>query len=751
MKVLLYSAPAALAGAVGAYQPEWIPVIVLFFLYVIFKSPGLLCILTSLCISFFFFLHTNHHLNTLTTNMSADTKTLTLEITSPFTGSTNLRAEAIHQEEKLIIMIPQEQKSLIERLPDASQCQWTGELIQPSSAENFHAFDYRSYLYYQNIHWIFRAESVKNCVMTDQSVLDKLNMIRHKGIERTEQIFPQNSLGIANALLFGDRSKMEDEQIRMYQRLGVIHLLAISGMHVGMMTLLIWLTGLRIGLTKETVRMGMFIILPLYTIMAGAAPPVLRAAGMVLLGLCLQYLFIRLPLVHILCTVFIIHLFLFPLELIQAGFQLSYAVSFALACSSGLILRLKHKSVSLLIVTAIAQLSALPIILWHFYELSLSSFIVNMFYVPLYTIIILPAFVLLYLLSFLSMDAAVLLAYLPSIIIHHTENISAVISDIRFSVLITGKPGLFNTVILLIFCYLILFFSERRKRFLSTISAMVLVVTMTAAPYISSRGSITFINVGQGDSVLIQLPYKQGNILIDTGGQVQFGKADSDYSVGQNIVLPYLKSMGVSKIDLMILTHHDWDHIGGAADLARELYISEVWTSAGSTEKKEMKELLHTFQAQQTPVREISETVSWQSGDAEFTLLVPGENYEGNDASLILTAEAGGKKWLFTGDIGESTENALMNQFEDIDVLKVAHHGSNSSTIQAFLDRVKPETAIISAGKNNMYGHPHPDVLERLHSAGSRIYITADHGAVRYIFEGNQGTFEQAVPYDNKK
>ncbi|WP_235420651.1 DNA internalization-related competence protein ComEC/Rec2 [Jeotgalibacillus alimentarius] len=735
----------------GAYQPELIPILLLYFLFILFKSPGVLCILTSLCISIFFFLHTDHHLNSLTTTISADTKNLTLEIISPFTGSKSQRAEAVHKDEKLIIMIPEKHKSLVDRLPDSSQCLWTGELIRPSSAENFHAFDYRNYLYFQNIHWIFLAENVNSCEVSDQSVFEKLNMIRFKGIERTEYIFPSNNLGIANALLFGDRSKMEDEQVRMYQRLGVIHLLAISGMHVGMITLLIWLTGLRLGLTKETVRLGMFMILPLYTVMAGAAPPVLRATGMVLLGLCLQYLFIRLPLVHILCTVFMIHLFLFPLELIQAGFQLSYVVSFALACSSGLILRFKHKSVSLLAVTAIAQLSALPIILWHFYELSLSSFIVNMFYVPLYTMIILPTFILIYLVSFLSMDAAVLLASFPSLIIHHTENISAVISDIRFSVLITGKPGLVKTVILIIFCYLILYFSERKKQLHSIISTVLLIGTMTVAPYISSRGSITFINVGQGDSVLIQLPYKQGNILIDTGGQVQFGEADSDYSVGQNIVLPYLKSMGVSKIDLMILTHHDWDHIGGAADLSKELYISEVWTSAGSTEKEEMKELLHTLQAQQTPVKEISETLSWQAGNAEFTLLVPGENYEGNDASLILSAEAGGKKWLFTGDIGENTEIALMEQFDDIDVLKVAHHGSNSSTIQAFLEKVKPETAIISAGKDNMYGHPHTDVLKRLQTAGSQVYITAEHGAIRYIFEGHHGTFEHALPYDNKK
>lgn len=749
MKLILYSVPAALAGAAGAFHPDTIPFIILLFLFYFLKSSSILILFVSAMISMLFYFQTDHQLQTLQTSISPDQSTLTLYMLTPFTGDENKRAVALHGTEKLMITIPEVHQGLINIAPANSTCSWEGELLSPNPAENFNAFDYKRYLYYENIHWIFRVHNVTNCIPVKKSFYSLLMDLRYQGTARTEEIFPDHIKGIAGALLFGDRNLMEEEQIRMYQRLGVIHLLAISGMHVGMITFFLWKVLLRAGLTKETIRMSLFIILPFYAVMAGAAPPVLRAVGMVLLGLSLQYLFVRLPLLHILSTVFVLHLFLFPLELVNAGFQLSYAVSFTLALSSGRILKFQNKIVSLLMVTTVAQLGALPIILWHFYELSLSSFFMNLIYVPLYTLIILPSFIFIYLLSFLSMDTAIFAAMVPAALISPVEHLSALISDIKRSVLISGKPSILKLIILSTGLIGMLSLFEKNKFKLAGCCLIVVIVYMIGSIYVNPKGSITFISVGQGDSILIQLPFNQGNYLIDTGGQVHFGEADDRFSVGEKIVLPYLKSMGISTIDLLILTHHDWDHIGGAQDLLKELSIKEVWTSDGSADKEEMRTLLEAFVRDGTPVKEIKETASWEVGGNKFKLITPGDHHEGNNASLVLQADIGGKKWLFTGDIEKETEIEMSDEFEDIDVLKVAHHGSNSSSTQAFLDIAKPEYAIISAGKNNMYGHPHPAVIKRLE--GAEVYVTSVNGAVRYTFTGDDGTFDVAAPYNIEK
>ncbi|MDZ5712287.1 DNA internalization-related competence protein ComEC/Rec2 [Jeotgalibacillus sp. HH7-29] len=705
-------------------------------------------LLVTITVSAFFFLKTDHELHALQSSLSPEMSSIPLVVQIPFTGEHSKRAIAANESEKVILTVSEQHHSLIENLPENSSCVWDGELTSPQAAENFYAFDYKKYLFYQNIHWTYRVHNVRDCVTAEESVNTFLNNLRYKGIDRIDKIFPEGIKGIAGALLFGDRSDMEEEQIRMYQRLGVIHLLAISGMHVGMITLFLWKLLLKAGLTRETVRISLFFILPFYTVMAGAAPPVIRAAGMVLLGLSLQYVFVRLPLLHILSSVFMLHLFIFPLELVNAGFQLSYAVSFALALSSGKVLGSRNKFISLLMVTSIAQLGALPIILWHFYELSLSSFLMNLIFVPLYTLFILPSFIVIYLVSFISMDAAVYAAFIPSTIISALEDLARIISELKFSILITGKPSRWKVGILIAVGYMMMSCYEKSKYMAASCCLILFAGVLTFSPYINQKGSITFISVGQGDSILIQLPFNQGNYLIDTGGQVNFGQSKSTFSVGKEIVLPYLKSMGVSTIDLLILTHHDWDHIGGAGDLLSELKVKEVWTSGGSVQKEEMQELLKAFEHDAIPVKEILETQYWQVGGNEFTVMVPSDQLEGNNGSLVLHARLGGKKWLFTGDIEEETERDMLDQFGDIDVLKVAHHGSNSSSTGNFLEIVKPETAVVSAGRNNSYGHPHPDVMERLLDTGAKVYVTSEHGAVKYTFTGDHGTFETALPYN---
>lgn len=266
-------------------------------------------------------------------------------------------------------------------------------------------------------------------------------------------------------------------------------------------------------------------------------------------------------------------------------------------------------------------------------------------------------------------------------------------------------------------------------------------------------GEIVFVDVGQGDATLIKLPYNRGTYLIDTGGEVQFSKAEweerkSRFSVGEDIVVPFLKSKGITSIDTLILTHGDLDHIGGSAAVLKEMKVKEVLISPNSDEKGEMKKIMKIAGQKRVPVKEAWYPYSWAGDKDGLHIVSPqDEEYEGNNDSIVLYGEIGSLKWLFTGDLEEQGENEFIRNFDlPIDVLKVGHHGSNTSTTEEFLVDTKPSVAVISAGETNRFGHPHPEVVERLKRRGITIYSTGENGAITYRFWDKKGTFSAHLP-----
>ncbi|WP_227396792.1 DNA internalization-related competence protein ComEC/Rec2 [Jeotgalibacillus aurantiacus] len=747
MKPFLPAVPAALIGVLAGHFHLWLYLVIPLVILMLIKKMRWLTFILVAVVMISFYIRSDFYYSTLSSTLDPSETPALLKLTSPFKNSGDyLTAEAqTSEKEKVIIRLSKNYTGAADLFP--AECVWTGEWHEPSEAVNFNGFDYQQYLSLQNIHWIFHAEDFSECEQLPPSFMEKLLLIRERGISHMKARFPESLHGISYALLFGDRSLMKEEHLIAYQKLGIIHLLAISGMHVGLVSVLIWKVLLRLQLTRESITLILFILLPLYAVMTGASPPVLRASGIVLTILAVRFMKGRMSLIEAFSVVICFHLFLIPAAVMSPGFQLSYAVSLSIILSSKRILQQSSSIIAVLKVTGVAQLGALPFLLWHFYEVSIASFFANLIYIPFYTLFLLPVLLLFYGASFVFPSAVSILLVIPDQAVRLFDHAALFFSEFPYAVLVTGKPAVFMLFMIVISQIVIFYFLEKRKYGVVFSLIMLFCIFGFSRDQINPNGTVTFIDVGQGDSILIDLPYNQGTYLIDAGGAMAFSDEDEPFRVGKEIIVPFLKSRGITSLDLLILTHHDWDHIGGAEDIAEEIHIKEVWTSEGSPDKKEMKELLDYFYEQKIPVFEQNETFTWEIGDAEFKLIHPDDHLEGNNNSLVLHALIGGMSWLFTGDIETEAERSLSKLPIRSNVLKVAHHGSNTSTTDEFLNAVNPEIAVISAGRNNRYGHPHPDVLKRLEDQGTAVLGTYSHGAIEFRYRKNNGTFHWMLPY----
>lgn len=658
-----------------------------------------------------------------------------------------------------------EQKILSDHLRIGMTCRVNGTLQTPPTSTNPNSFSYKDYLNHNSIFWILELEqlNLSDCTYNKSRITLPILKIREMGTNQILDHFPEQTAPLAIALVFGDRNFIEEDTIAAYQKIGIIHLLAISGLHVGMLAGMFFLAGIRAGITREKMTSILILVLPVYAILTGAAPSVMRAVFMMLLVLLANKLKAPIQLADVISIVFAGYLFISPFIIYNAGFQLSFAVALSLILSAPAILKkFTHPLAGILSVSFICQIAAIPILLWHFYEISIISIIANLIFVPLYTSIVLPVVLILFIFDLLSGGRADFLLSVFEKMIVFLNWIAEMLSAIPNSTLILGRPSL-----LMLIMYLLLipaFFAgwERSKNKKAIIKNGVLPILAILIHYLSNvltpAGEITFIDVGQGDSILIKLPFGRGNYLIDSGGALMFETEDwkmrSDpYETGKDTVVPFLKSKGISKIDKFFLTHGDMDHIGGASAVLREMKVKSVVFPQGAEFSEAEKDLIVQAKNNKSEIVFTKAGDSWLIGNSVFQVLSPfdgemGDDVGKNDGSIVLFAEVGGLNWLFTGDLEEQGEGQLIKSYPELkaDVLKIAHHGSKTSSTDLFLAGVKPRIGVISAGRNNRYGHPHNDVMSRLNDYNVKVLRTDKQGAVTYFFKGDSGTFSVQLP-----
>lgn len=641
------------------------------------------------------------------------------------------------------------EKQLLTELNTRANCRLEGILEKPAPPSNFFSFDYPSYLHKQKIHWLFSPEfsSFSTCNSKNLTVYDRFLQFRQNGISFVNEHFPESIAGLVNALVFGDRSYVDEELLFAYQRLGVIHLLAVSGLHVGLVVGGLFFILLRLGLTREMVYLILMVCLPLYALLTGAAPPIVRASAMTFIVLLSLRLKRRIHPLDGISAIALLMLVYKPYFIVELGFQLSFLISYVLLLSaSHIVSRYNHYFMQLLVVTILSQLAALPLLLFHFYEFSLLSFPLNLLFIPVISFIVLPLSIISVMIYLLSDSIGTIFIMMLETILHPLHRLLMVAEESRFGLLILGKPTPTFVIALLLVMFACFYMWEKggvKRIAIPFLIAVFLLGWQMMYPSFSKYAKVTVLDVGQGDSFLIELPFRRGVYLIDTGGQVQFAEKEEwqerrrSFDLGKEVVLKTLKGKGIRKIDKLILTHGDYDHIGAASSIVGDINIDEVLYGVGVVEKEFEQQMLTQIHQQKIPIQFVKEGLKWRVKEEQFYILSPtGSEQNTNDRSIVLYAIISGVRFLFTGDFEKEGEIRIIENYRNlpVDILKVGHHGSKTSTSATFLDHIRPKVAIISAGRNNRYGHPHQDVMEELEKRNIRIVRTDEDGAIELTF-----------------
>lgn len=749
----LYPAISVLSGTLLALQFHWGAVVLALLLVSLFLRKMTFTILF-LCFVFLFisFLNTTIQEKRQKTVLTSEPQPADLQIVIndiPVIDGNSFVTLARIKKEKVLIRYyfsSEEEKRKFQYVKPGFVCKVKGQLTEPKPNKNPNLFHYKNYLAHRGVYWVLGVNVFEKCA--DESTWKHtLINLRFNGLKKIERVFPSSTAGVTQALLFGETGLIAEDTMKAFRELGVVHLLAISGLHVGLVFAILYYCLLRIGVTKESVTWIGIVFLLCYIVLTGASPSVMRASSMLIVILLSRKVASKLSTIDSLSIVFVMLVLYDPFAVFNVGFQLSFMVSFSLVVSSAVILNTSSSIAQLVKVTVVAQLSSLPIILYHFYEFSLLGFLTNLLYVPLFSFIVLPMTIIVYILS------VEWLILFHKHLLDGIQWVSTFIASFPFSTIVMGKPPFMLLIGYLIAIYIVFVGFEKRKYMLSGLLLIFWASTHMLINTYNPYGEIVFVDVGQGDATLIKLPYNRGTYLIDTGGEVPFSKEEweerkSRFSVGEDIVVPFLKSKGITSIDTLILTHGDLDHIGGSEAVLREMKVKEVLISPNSDEKGEMKKIMKIAGQKKVPVKEAWYPYSWAGDKDGLHIVSPqDEEYEGNNDSIVLYGEIGSLRWLFTGDLEEQGENEFIRNFDlPIDVLKVGHHGSNTSTTEEFLIDTKPSVAVISAGETNRFGHPHPEVVERLKRRGITIYSTGENGAISYRFWDKKGTFSAHLP-----
>lgn len=594
-----------------------------------------------------------------------------------------------------------------------------GVLNVPQKNTNFNLFNYQKYLLGKKIYYTLSAKEIIK--YKNHNFLYKIKNII---ISKIDSI-PNN--GYIKSLILGDNNSVDKDSLNSYRQNGVSHLFAISGMHVIFIIKILEAIMSKIIKKEEIKYTIIFIILFFYSFVASFSISIIRAVLMFIIGKICKLLKYKIKPIETFIFTLCISLIINPYNIYNISFKYSFMVSLFLIIFSDLINKRKTYIGKLFMTSLIAFLAGIPIQINNFFSINILSIIFNIFFVPFFTFIFFPITIIVFIFPCFS--------YFYSILINILETISMVLSNIKFGTVTLCHINIF----IIIWYYFIILIFLKKSNYLYGFILVMTIFIHTNINYLNKYIRVSVLDVGQGDSILISLNYNKGNILIDTGGKVSYveeeWKQRKKYSIAENIIIPYLKSLGIKKINYLVLTHGDYDHMGETINLINNYQIDNVIFNCGEYNNLEnvLIELLD-----KNNINYSSCINKLNINDYDLKFLNTKEYDNENDNSSVLYFNYKKFKFLFMGDAGKIREKDILEKYnlKNITFLKVGHHGSNTSSSKEFINEIAPKYSLISVGRNNRYGHPKSEVLDNL--LQSNIYRTDLNGGIEIKINNNK-------------
>ena len=674
----------------------------------------------------------------------------------------------------------------------------TGTYEEPNTARNYKGFDYRQYLKSRNIYGTIDCEKYEIIATNKINVASNIvNYVQNNIKENMFNILDEEQSALCVGILIGDREKISDITEDNFKKSNLTHMLAVSGSHITYI-----IVALTTILSKTNRKFSLIItifFLLFFTVLTGFTASVLRASIMGIITLLASILHRKSDTINNLGISSIIILIYNPYLLVDAGFLLSYAgtigiILFSKKISNGIsiivnkinpnLLNIEQNNnskiffvksiiekiilyvISSLSLTLSANIVIIPIMAYMFSTISFTFWISNILAGPVMEVVTIFGFIV-YFISIIFPILAQFLGIALNLLLTVLLKIAEISSKIPGASIYIKTPSIYMCVIYYLIIYILFNMQaikqiirkkaifrlyaikakKQRKNIL--VIAILFTILVNSIIYVTDKNiKIYFVDVGQGDCTLIQTSGRK-NVLIDGGGS-EFGSFD----VGKSTLLPYLLDRGITKIDYMMISHFDSDHIGGLFYIMENLRVDNIIISKQGESSENLKKFIEILQSNNRGSKNKTNVILVKKGDnikidntSYFEILFPEEELINdnilNNNSIVAKFVSNNFKMLFTGDIEEIAENRLCELYKSTnklqaDIIKVAHHGSKTSSTLNFLELVKPKIALIGVGENNNFGHPNDAVLKRIKDLGAHIYRTDQMGEISIVI-GNRG------------
>lgn len=621
-------------------------------------------------------------------------------------------------DDKLVIYAKGKEKILINYCDDINisygdYIYVKGKLIKPKDNTNFNLFNYKKYLLSNNIKYTVKASNIK-ILKRNKNIFYKLKnyiFFKIKSLDKSKKYIL--------TFIFADKSYIDKEMYDNYQNLGISHLFAVSGMHISLVTFI--LLKLLEGKNEVIKYLITFIFLMFYLFLTNYTISMVRACFQFILIFINKLFKLNIDNSNIVIFLFSFLIILNPYIIYNIGFLFSFSISFTLIKFKDMItgdFMIKNIKTSLL-----SFFVSMPILINNFFKVNFLSIILNIIYIPFVSYILFPLCLITILFPFFDS--------FTYFVINFFETITKFFSSIN---LLTFSITKMNIILVIIYYFIFLWIIKSNDKLKKKIIIVFIFIVFIINNNTIVNNEVHFLDVGQGDSTLIRI--KNKNILIDTGGNINF-------NISKNVLIPYFRSSGVKKIDYLILTHGDYDHMGEAINLVENFKVEKVIFNCGPYNDLE-NELIEVLDKKKIKYYSYIKELNVDNNKLHFLQTKEYDNE--NENSNVIYTKLNGYKFMFMGDAGVEKEKDILEKYNvsKIDVLKIGHHGSKTSSDKNFIDEMNPKYSVISVGKNNRYGHPNKEVLNNLDN--SKIYRTDINGSIMFKVKNNKLQVETCSP-----